>query len=164
RRRSGWLRRALAAAAVVAVGLLIAAVWLRIAAHRGEEQTQVQVAVVDAARAAAVTLLTADPAHPDAYVAKALAVTTGEQRTRLVAASAALRSAVAEQRAPSTGRILGAGLLTDPGHGASAQVLLVVAASNPELVGGDPDTDRITVSFTMIRVDGAWRVGATVPV
>lgn len=157
-RRSQWLRRALVLVLVVAAVLAVIAAVLAVDDRRSDEREALRRTVISAASAAAVRLLTADPAQPDAYVSAVLAVTTGEQHRRLVAAKAALATAVRQLPTPAGGHVLAAGLVSDPpaaGQG-RADVLLAVQASNPALVGGDPDSQRLTLNFSMVDTDGRW--------
>ncbi|MGC4935877.1 hypothetical protein ACLQ3C_19605 [Gordonia sp. DT30] len=166
RARSRWLRGGLAVGAAVSVALAAAAIVLAVLGARAQERTDTQDDVLAAARTAATTMLTSDPAHADAYVEKVLAGSTGAQHDRLERARPALTEAIAAQPAPSAGRVLSAGLISDPGGsdpGAHAEALLVVQASNPVLVGGDPQADRLTLRFGMTRTGSGWLVDSAVP-
>ncbi|MGW0037657.1 hypothetical protein [Gordonia sp. NPDC003376] len=165
-RRSRMVWWILGAAVVVAIALAATALGYAISDARADGRADTRDAVLAAARSAATTMLAADPAHADGYVHGVLALSTGAQHDRLERASAALTAAVAAQPGASTGRVIAAGLVTDPPSddpGASADVMLVAEASNPELVGGDPGAERITLRFTMTRVDDSWLVGSVVP-
>ncbi|QUD83971.1 hypothetical protein J8M97_04825 [Gordonia polyisoprenivorans] len=165
-RRSRWVRRALVVAALVAVVLIIVAGTLAVLDHRATERTDLDGEVLEAARSATTSMLTSDPAHAEAYVERVLALSTGTQKKRLEQAGAALSAAVAAQTAPSAGRVLSAGLVTDPGSddpGSHAEVLVVVQASNPVLLGGDPQADRLTLTVGMTRTDAGWLVDSAVP-
>lgn len=169
RRRSRWLRRTLAGAAVLAVPLLAATVILRVLDSRAGELDQARRDVVAAARSAAVVMLTADPAQPDAYVDRVLDVSTGAQRDRLSQNREVLRDTIAAQPEATTGRVIAAGLVADPtgpgdgsGAGSSAQVLLVADAANPELLGAGPGEQRVTVTLTMIRAGERWKIDRAV--
>ncbi|MDF3283425.1 hypothetical protein [Gordonia sp. N1V] len=164
--RSRRVRRALVVAALVAVVLIIVASTLAVLDHRATERTDLDDEVLAAARSATTSMLTSDPAHAEAYVERVLALSTGAQKTRLEQAGAALSAAVAAQTAPSAGRVLSAGLVTDPGSddpGSRAEVLVVVQASNPVLLGGDPQADRLTLTVGMTRTDAGWLVDSAVP-
>ncbi|GAA1479831.1 hypothetical protein GCM10009624_02710 [Gordonia sinesedis] len=164
-RRSRWFRRVLAGAALVAVALLVTVAVLGIVNDRAEGRVQTRSDVIESARAATITLLTSDPAQADRYVASALDVSTGDQRDRLERSRGELRAAVAAQSAPSDGQVLAAGLVTDPtgvDNGATADVLLVAAASNPALLGATADAERVTVTLTMSRADGRWKIARAV--
>ncbi|NDK91820.1 hypothetical protein GYA93_19920 [Gordonia desulfuricans] len=165
-RRSRAVWWILVAAVVVAIALAATAIGYAISDARADGRAETRDDVLDAARSAATTMLAADPAHADRYVRDVLALSTGAQHDRLERAQAALTAAVAAQPGASTGRVIAAGLATDPPSddpGAAADVLLVAEASNPELVGGDPGAERITLTFTMTCVDGNWLVGSVVP-
>lgn len=165
-RRSRWLRGSLAAGVVVALVLAATAIVVAVVAARAAERTTTQGEVLAAARSAVTTMLTSDPAHADAYVAGVIALSTGPARERLEKSRPALAAAIAAQPSASQGRVLDAGLVSDPGTddtGAGADVLLVAQASNPALVGGDPDADRITLKLRMVRTGGGWLVASVVP-
>lgn len=163
RRRAQRRRRTL----VVAIGLIAAlavvaasvSVMLGIGLGRAGQADEVRAAAVDSARAAITTMLTADPAQPEHYADAVIAVSTGAQRQRLVAGRSDLVSAIAAQPQPSTGVILAAGLVDDPGPDAgTARVLLVAEASNPQLLGGDPSAKRMPIEVTMSDDHGVWKV------
>lgn len=162
RRRSAVVRVIVAGAVVVALvlaGLLVAA---GMAHHSATRRAATDADVLDAARSAMTTLLSANPRDPNGYVDRALSVTTGAQHDRLTAARDALATEIAAQPRPSTGQILAAGLVDDPPSddtGAHARVLVVAEATNPELVGGDSAEGQVTVDLEMLRTDAGWRIG-----
>ena len=45
-----------------------------------------------------------------------------------------------------------------------AEALVTAQASDPALVGADPDADVVTVRLSLERVDGAWKIARLVPV
>ncbi|WP_262365739.1 hypothetical protein [Gordonia sp. OPL2] len=164
RLRTRRFRLSVIAVVVVVIALIsvIAALALhnRSAAARSEAAT----AALDASRSAITTLLTADPADGPGYVDRALSVSTGHQRDRLTAARDALAAEVAAQTRPSSGEVLSAGLITDPGSddvGAQARVLVVAEATDPQLLGGD--TRRVTVEVTMTREPAGWLISSAGP-
>lgn len=165
RRRSRMFRYGMVLAVVVAVALAITTIVYATLDHRADDRAAGNDAVLDAAGSAVTTMLSADPAHAEAYVNAVLAVSAGPQRDRVERSAGALAAAVAAQPVASTGRVITSGLITDPASddaGTRAEVLLVAQASDPQLVGGDPDADRITLRLTMIRDADGWLVDSAV--
>lgn len=159
RRRRAGLRLLMVAALAVAVALVAATVW----ASNDRVSAQRQLDRDAAARAAATesieTMLSADPAAPADYVQRVLAISTGAQHERLSAAQDDLRAAVAGLGAPSTGRVISAGV--QAGAGEPVAVLVVAQATEPELVGGAPGTDRVAVRVLMRHTGDRWLVQDT---
>lgn len=161
RRRTRIVRALVGVTLVVAVvlaGFLVAATLRH---HSAAVRSQTDADVLAAADTALTALLTADPKNAEAYERSALAVTTGPLLARLSSNWSVIAEEIGTQDAPSTGQVLASGLVADPPSddvGAGSQVVLVVEATNPELLGGDPDDRRITVEATMARTDKGWRM------
>lgn len=158
RRRAGW-RLFLVAGAMIALAFLVAAGWALLSARAADAALDRRDAAQVAAAEDIGAMLTADPAHADRYVAEVLAVSTGEQRSRLERVAPQLREAVAGLGAPTTGRVVAAGVQGDPGD--EARVLVVAQASAPELVGGDPGDDRVSVVVQLRRSGDRWLIADT---
>ncbi|MFW0783960.1 hypothetical protein AAFP35_05515 [Gordonia sp. CPCC 206044] len=166
RRRSTQLMIGLAVAGIVALVLLGTVIGVGVHNRAAAGRAAAADDALAAARTSVTTLLTADPADPAGYLERVLAVTTGAQHQRVQAARAALAAEISGHQAPSTGQILSAGLVTDPGSGevgAQARVLVVAEATDPQLVGGDPSDRQITVEVTMVRTDSGWRIDQAAP-
>lgn len=164
-RRSAWFRGIIAFAAVAIVVATAVLVGVTLHNHASDERSAAADAALAAARTSVASLLTADPADAGGYVDRAVAVTTGDQRDRIEAARDALVAEVAAQAEPSTGRVLSAGLITDPDSdaaGAEAAVLVVAEASDPELIGAQGDDTRVTVEVTMTRANHQWLISRAV--
>ena len=169
RRRTRWFWLALVGAVVVVVVLLVASVILGVRVRSADALEGEQAAVIGAADAAVVAMLSADPADPQAYVDKVLDVSAGARRERLEGLRDAIAAEVGKQSGPSVGQVISSGLVSDPpddpADGARADVLTVADATNPALLGGgapspsrDVTAQRITVALTMIRTADGWRV------
>ncbi|GAA3952509.1 hypothetical protein [Gordonia caeni] len=159
RRRRAGVRLAVVAAVLVAAIVAGLAAWSLAARAADQRAIDDDEAARTGAAAAVTSMLSADPADPGAYLDRVLALSTGAQRDRLSAARAELRTAVAGFGAPSTGQVISAG--TQPREGEAIPVLVVAQASAPELVGGAPGTDRVTVRVLMIPSGERWLVQDT---
>ncbi|MCK0438437.1 hypothetical protein MUG78_02900 [Gordonia alkaliphila] len=159
RRRRAGLRLLMIAALVVAVALVAAAVWASVDRTSAQETLNRDAAVRTAATEAIEVMLSADPRAADEYVDRVLALSTGAQHDRLSKARDDLRAAVAGLGAPSTGRVISAGV--QPESGDTVPVLVVAQATAPELVGGAPGTDRVAVRVLMTRSGDRWLVQDT---
>lgn len=148
------------AAGVVAVALVIAVITLVVMHTNAEQRRDRDADVLDDTRAAVTTLLTIDPAAPDAFVEKALSVTSGEQHDRLERARAQLVDVVAALRVPSTGQVLSAGIVGGD-SGGTADVFVVAEGTNPTVLGADPSQNRIALLVTMKEHDGDWTIDRT---
>ncbi|GAC67776.1 hypothetical protein [Gordonia soli] len=162
-RRTRLLYAALAALLVVLTAAGVVGGLAGSDAAAAERARAARAEVLIAASAAMTTMLTADPTDPEAYLDRVISVSVGDQRSRLTAVRTELAAEISRQAAPSTGRVVDAGSVDDPpvepDDGATARVLLVAEATNPELVGGDLSARRVTVEVTMVRADGRWLVG-----
>lgn len=163
RRRRASLRLLAAAATLTGIAVLaivIAGVLATQSAQRGLDRAA---AARDGAVAAISTMLSADPAKPDEYVDRVLAVTTGEQHERLSAARGELRGAIAELGAVSTGHVISAGVENPSGEPVegSVPVVVVAQASAPELVGGLAGTDRVALRVTVVQSGDRWLISGT---
>ncbi|GAA1886667.1 hypothetical protein [Williamsia serinedens] len=139
----------------VAIGAAIASPILHAQSASGPSDD-----VVRAASTAVATVLTADPAHPDRYLAAARAVSGGEYRRRVDAAGPAIESAVASLGAAGTGQVVAAGVVGGPvSSSGPADVLVVAETTAPQLVGGNVGDRRIVLSVSMIREAGSWVIG-----
>ncbi len=165
RRRSAWFRGVIAIAGaviIVASGVLVAVVMHN---HASAERSAAADAALAAASSSVASLLTADPADAGGYVNRAVAVTTGDQRDRSEAARDTVGAEVTAQAEPSSGRVLSAGLITDPdsdAEGAEAAALVVAEASDPQLIGAQGDDTRVTIEVTMIRAGQDWLISRAV--
>ncbi|GAA2065448.1 hypothetical protein [Williamsia deligens] len=119
--------------------------------------------VVAASTAAVTTVLTADPAHPDRYLAAARDVSGGEFRRRIDAAAPAITAAVAGLSSAGSGQVVAAGVVGSAPASGPADVLVVAEATAPELVGGSSGDRRIVLSVTMIRRGDRWVIGQVTP-
>lgn len=159
RRARAAIRLLVAASTLVVIGMLTATAWA--AVSRSSAQRSLDAA--NAARAGAVTaietMLTADPARAEEYVTEVLDVTTGEQHERLADVRDELRATIAGLGAPSTGRVIAAGVQGDTGD--QIGVLVLAQASEPELVGGVRGSDRVAVRVVMQRSGDRWLVSST---
>ncbi|MGV9827159.1 hypothetical protein [Gordonia sp. NPDC003429] len=161
RRRSRIFRWMLGCLALIAAFAVITLVVLAVVDARQDRRARTDDDVLTSARAAVTTMLTSSPADAQRYPDRVLAVTTGDQHRKLERSRDALIAAVAAEPAATTGQVMSAGLIADPtgdGEGAHARVLLVAQASDPQLVGGDPAANRITLSLEMTRTGGAWKI------
>ncbi len=162
RRRSRRFIVALAVLVVAAVVLIGAITATLVHERSAAARSATAMEVLASARSAITTLLTADPADPDGYLDRALAVTTGEQHDRLAGARDAITAEISGQTTPSTGQVLAAGLITDPAsddEGAQARVLVVADATDPALIGEDGGEGPVTVELTMTRTAAGWLIG-----
>ncbi|MDY6809285.1 MAG: hypothetical protein SW127_09730 [Actinomycetota bacterium] len=165
RRRSAWFRVGAAIAGVVIIVVAGVLVGVIMHNHASAERSAAADAALAAADSSVAALLTADPADAVGYVDRAVAVTTGDQRDRIEAARDALMAEVTAQPEPSTGRVLSAGLITDPdsdAEGAEAAALVVAEASDPQLIGAQSDDTRLTIEVTMIRTGQDWLISRAV--
>lgn len=148
------------AAAVVAVCLVVAVITLAVI-HGGAERDRNRDADVLAdTRSAVTTLLTINPAEPEAFVDSALAVTSGEQRQRLERSRTQLVDVIGSLRVPSTGQVLSAGIVGDV-SGDTAEVFVVAEGTNPTVLGADPTQNRVALLVTMRAHDGTWTIDRT---
>lgn len=147
RRRRAGVRLAVVVAVAVAAVVVAVTVWSLVARAADQRALDDDAAARAGATAAVSTMLSADPADPDAYLDRVLAVSVGAQRERLTGARSQLRDAVAGLAAPSTGQVISAG--TQPRAGETIAVLVIAQASAPELVGGAPGADRVAVRVLM---------------
>jgi hypothetical protein len=126
--------------------------------HRDADQDRARDADVLAdTRSAVTTLLTIDPADPAAFVDRALAVTSGEQRRRLEQARPQLLDLAGQLGVPSTGQVLAAGI-TGEVEGSTARVFVVAEGTDPALLGGSTAQNRVALVVTMKDVDGQWKI------
>jgi hypothetical protein len=147
-------------AIVVAVVMAVAAIVFGVQ-HRDADQDRTRDADVLAdTRSAVTTLLTIDPADPAAFVDRALAVTSGEQRRRLEQARPQLLDLAGQLGVPSTGQVLAAGI-TGEVEGSTARVLVVAEGTDPALLGGNTAQNRVALVVTMKDVDGQWKIDRT---
>ncbi|MEH3157412.1 MAG: hypothetical protein PGN29_19745 [Gordonia paraffinivorans] len=140
--------------AVVAVVAVVVTLILHDRSGPGRES-----GLVRSASTAVATILTADPAHPDRYLAAARSVSGGEYRRRIDAAGPAIEAAVASLGSPGTGQVVAAGVTGTVRADGPGEVLVVAETTAPQLVGGSVGDRRIVVSVTMIREAGAWVIG-----
>lgn len=165
RRRSVAFRIAMTAVTVLVVGALVLSAVLVLHNRFTDQRFAAADGALDASREAVAALLTADPADPEGYVDRALAVTTGSQHDRIADTRDVLMEVVSAQSAPSTGRVLSAGLVTDPSSdsdGVQARALVVADASDPQLIGAQEAVNRVTVEVTLIRVGARWLISRAV--
>ncbi|GAB32377.1 hypothetical protein [Gordonia otitidis] len=166
-RRSRWLRITMVCAALLVVCGLVSIIWLVVVGGRQEARVDEQRGALEAARGAVDTMLTATPGDASGYADRVIARSTGAEHDRLSAARDALVAAVSSARTGTSGRVVAAGLISDPtstSDGARAEALVTAQASDPALVGADPDADVVTVRLSLERVDGAWKIARLVPV
>ena len=166
-RRSRWLRITMVCAALLVVCGLVSIIWLVVVGGRQEARVDEQRGALEAARGAVDTMLTATPGDASGYADRVIASSTGAEHDRLSAARDALVAAVSSTRTGTSGRVVAAGLISDPtstSDGARAEALVTAQASDPALVGADPDADVVTVRLSLERVDGAWKIARLVPV
>ena len=166
-RRSRWLRITMVCAAVLVVCGLVSIIWLVVVGGRQDARVDEQRGALEAARGAVDTMLTATPGDASGYADRVIASSTGAEHDRLSAARDALVAAVSSARTGTSGRVVAAGLISDPtstSDGARAEALVTAQASDPALVGADPDADVVTVRLSLERVDGAWKIARLVPV
>lgn len=157
-RRRRWLTNALRAVAALVIVTAAAALAFGFLAHREDAATARGEAAQNAARSALTTMLTADPRNASAYVDAVVAVTTGEQRSRIEAARTGLVEEISGQAGPSTGQVVSVSLVSEPGGRGDVTVLVVAEATNPQLIGADTTAKRIPVVVTMSEADGRWLV------
>lgn len=165
RRRSCSLRIGLACAAVLIVCGLVAIAVLAVVDHRQDERAAGQRAALNAARGAVTAMLTATPKDAAGYADRIIANSTGAERDRLSKARDALVAAVSSAETGMSGRVIAAGLISDPtstSDGARADALVTAQASDPALLGADPDTDVLTVRLSLQRVGGTWKTAEVV--
>ncbi|WP_299571659.1 hypothetical protein [uncultured Williamsia sp.] len=138
-----------------AIGAAVAAVVLHGQSGAGPADE-----VVRSASNAVATILTADPARPQAYLDAARAVSGGDYRRRIDAAGPAIESAVASLGGTGTGQVAAAGVVGGSvPTGGPVDVLVVAETTAPQLVGGSVGDRRIVLSVTMIREGDVWVVG-----
>lgn len=143
---------ALVVVAAVVVGIVVAV------GHRDHLDRQHRIdASLAAARTALVTMLSADPARPDEYVASILDVTTGEQHQRISSLRTEIRDAVAAGGRTSTGSVISVGVI-GPDPGSSVNMFAVATATNPELVGAASGQNRFALVITMRAVGSDWKL------
>ncbi len=159
-RRRGRVLATTGAAGVVAAVLVIAMITFTIMHSSAEKGRDRDVEVLGDTRTAVTTLLTIDPATPDAFVDRALAVTSGEQHARLERSRTQLVEVIGSLRVPSTGQVLSAGIVGDV-SGDTADVFVVAEGTNPAVLGADPSQNRVALMVTMKDHDGTWRIDRT---
>ena len=142
---------------LVTVALVVATIVLVSVGGGGAAESDRAAAVLRAARDGVTTALTADPARPGEYVESVLGVSTGEFGQRVTASRAEIESSVASQAFAGTGQVISAGVV-GPDPGASADVLVVAEATNPQLLGGGAGDARIVLLVHMTRVDDRWKI------
>ncbi|WP_270483707.1 hypothetical protein [Gordonia jacobaea] len=165
RRRSRSLRNGLACAVVLVVCGLVAIVVLAVVDHRQDERAAGQRDALNAARGAVTAMLTATPKDATGYADRIIANSTGAEHDRLSRARDALVAAVSSTETGMSGRVIAAGLISDPtstSDGARADALVTAQASDPALLGADPDTDVLTVRLLLQRVGGTWKTAEVV--
>lgn len=164
RRRSRAVWGSIVVGAVLIAGLLVAALVIAVTAP-GDGGARQRERVLAAAEEAITVMLSADPARAGDYVPAVLEVTTGAQRDRVLAADAELTAVVAGLPAPGSGTVISAGLVSDPPDdpvdGDGAEVLLVVRASDPILVGAADAAPQATLRAGLAFADGTWRLAET---
>lgn len=164
RRRSRAVWGSIVVGAVLIAGLLVAALVIAVTAP-GDGGARQRERVLAAAEEAITVMLSADPARAGDYVPAVLEVTTGAQRDRVLAADAELTAVVAGLPAPGSGTVISAGLVSDPPDdpvdGDGAEVLLVVRASDPILVGAADADPQATLRAGLAFADGTWRLAET---
>jgi hypothetical protein len=158
-RSPGAEARIVTACAASGVVAAVVAVVVGVAVH-AQSGTESSDDVVRSASTAVATILTADPAHPDRYLAAARSVSGGEYRRRIDGAGPAIEDAVASLGGVGTGQVVAAGVAGGAVPSAGpADVLVVAETTAPQLVGGSAGDRRIALSVTMIRESGAWVIG-----
>ncbi|WP_431816448.1 hypothetical protein [Gordonia jacobaea] len=165
RRRSRSLRIGLACAAVLIVCGLVAIAVLAVVDHRQDERAAGQRDALNAARGAVTAMLTATPKDATGYADRIIANSTGAEHDRLSKARDALVAAVSSTETGMSGWVIAAGLISDPtstSDGARADALVTAQASDPALLGADPDTDVLTVRLSLQRVGGTWKTAEVV--
>lgn len=148
------------AAAVVAALLVVGVIALAIMHSGADGDRDRDADVLDDTRSAVTTLLTIDPAEPDAFVDSALAVTSGEQHERLERSRNQLIDVIGSLRVPSTGQVLSAGIVGDESDD-TAEVFVVAEGTNPTVLGADPTQNRVALLVTMKDTDGTWTIDRT---
>lgn len=157
RRDSRLFRAAVALMALLVMAAVVVGVVVAVG-HRNHNDRQHRIdASLAAARTALVTMLSADPARPDDYLASILDVTTGEQHQRIVSLHDEIRDAVASGGRPSTGSVISVGVL-GPDPGSSVNLFAVATATNPELVGAAGGQNRFALVLTMRAVGSGWKL------
>ncbi|MFT4085970.1 MAG: hypothetical protein QM658_02265 [Gordonia sp. (in: high G+C Gram-positive bacteria)] len=158
RARRERLRRAarwgVVACVLVIVGCLVAAALFVWSGARDQRRLDDDEQARDTASTTVAALLTADPAHADAYVDRVLSLTAGAQHERVAKARDQLRDAVAAEPEPNTGQVLSAGVTGRSGD--DVVVVLVAQASDPSLIGASAADRRITLRVTMTERDDRW--------
>lgn len=165
RRRSRSMRIGLACAAALVVCGLVALTVLAVVDHGQDERAAGQHAALTAARDAVTAMLTATPKDATGYADRIIANSTGAEHDRLSKARDALIAAVSSAENGMSGRVIAAGLISDPtstSDGARADALVTAQASDPALLGADPDTDVLTVRLLLERVGGTWKTAEVV--
>ncbi|ACY22966.1 putative membrane glycoprotein [Gordonia bronchialis DSM 43247] len=169
RRRTRTFWWSMVALSLVALTLVVATVILGLQVRAADTRGEQRAAVITAADAAVITMLSADPAAPQAYVDAVVAVSTGARRERIESIREALAAEVAAQPGPSVGQVISTGLVTDPpddaADGSRVELLTVADATNPALLGGtapapgqDRTAQRITVALTMVKTGDGWLI------
>ena len=165
--RTRMLKAAVAVLIVVAVASAAAAIVLFATGAEGHDDAG-RAQVLAAATEGVTTMLTADPADPEGFADRVIAVSAGPRREQLTAARDVLMGEAAGLTAPSVGHVVAAGLRIDPtdgdAEGSAAEVLLVAEASDPELVGSLSQGDRSTLTVRLVRTADGWRITGAVPV
>ena len=165
RRRSRSLRIGLSCAAALVVCGLVAITVLAVVDHRQDERAAGQHAALTAARDAVTAMLTATPKDATGYADRIIANSTGAEHDRLSKARDALIAAGSSAENGMSGRGIAAGLISDPtstSDGARADALVTTQASDPALLGADPDTDVLTVRLLLERVGRTWKTAEVV--
>ncbi|GAA4659864.1 hypothetical protein [Gordonia humi] len=152
-RRAAAVRLAVVAMAAVAVITACIGAW---GLASGGDDADGAVADVSAAL---TVMLTPDPADARGYVEQVLDASAGAQRRRIESGRAALTEYVAALSVRPAGRIVSAGL--EDADGDSATVLAVAQATDPTLIGGTSDDDRVTVRITAVREADRWLITDT---
>ena len=152
--RYGQAGVVLAVVAAILIAVVLWAVVTRTTMQRGlDSDEEVRAAAV----AGIETMVDVEPSEAATYVDRVLAATTGDQRTRVEQSRAQLNGVVTALEVPAVGRVLSAGVIDRDGE--TAQVVAVVAAGAPELIGAvDP---RATLRIHLQRVDGHWLISGT---
>ncbi|WP_018177209.1 hypothetical protein [Jongsikchunia kroppenstedtii] len=157
RRDSRLFRGAVAAMAAVVIAAIVVGIVVAVG-HGNHNDRQHRIdASLSAARTALVTMLTADPARPDEYLAAILDVTTGEQHQRISSLRTEIHDAVASGDKPSTGSVISVGVI-GPDPGLSVNLFAVATATNPELVGAASGENRFALVVTMRAIGSGWKL------
>lgn len=150
---SGRSRLRLLAAAVLAVGLIVAGYegWLLFAHH---QRAAAAAQALETAEKYALVLTGVDPAAIDKNFAEVLDGATGEFKDMYAASSEQLRQLLIENKAAAHGTVIDAAVKSATKN--KVEVMLFIDQSVSNKAAPQPKIDRSRIMMTMEKVNGRW--------